>query len=99
MRVQLSPFVGPDLEEIGDYIAQDNPERAVSFIREIRAKFAAIGQAPQLYRLRPEIAEDARVATVGRYVILFRIAGETVRIERVAYGGRLLDELFREGLP
>jgi toxin ParE1/3/4 len=36
MRVELSSFIESDLEAIADYIAQDNPIRAVSFIREIR---------------------------------------------------------------
>jgi toxin ParE1/3/4 len=36
MRAHLTPQAEIDLEEIGDYIALDNPKRAVSFIREIR---------------------------------------------------------------
>jgi hypothetical protein len=38
MRVELSSFIESDLDTIADYIAQDNPTRAVSFIQEIRAK-------------------------------------------------------------
>jgi len=33
MQCILSPLAEFDLEEIGDYIARDNPGRAVSFIR------------------------------------------------------------------
>jgi plasmid stabilization system protein ParE len=47
-----------------------------------------VSRQPQLYRLRPEIGADARAAFVGRYVILFRIHGGVVRIERVVHGGR-----------
>ena len=36
MQCVFSPLAEFDLEEIGDYIASDNPPRAVSFIREIR---------------------------------------------------------------
>lgn len=32
------PLAQNDLEEIGDYIAQDNPGRALTFIQEIRAQ-------------------------------------------------------------
>jgi plasmid stabilization system protein ParE len=46
--------------------------------------------------LRPEIGEGARMAMVGRYVILFRTIGEAVRIERVVYGGRDLLALFQQ---
>lgn len=96
MRVELSRFIKGDLEEIADWIAQDNPRRAVSFIREIREAFERIGQWPLLYQLRPDIGEDARLAVVGRYVILFWIDGDVVRIERVVYGGRNLPPLFEQ---
>ena len=38
MRCRFSPLAELDLEEIGDYIARDNPPRALSFIEEIRAR-------------------------------------------------------------
>ncbi|MHB1857408.1 MAG: type II toxin-antitoxin system RelE/ParE family toxin [Acidobacteriaceae bacterium] len=94
MQVVFSSFVESDLDAIAEYIAQDNPTRAVSFLAEIRAKLRAVATHPLLYRLRPEIGEDARVALAGRYVILFRIVGETVRIERIVYGARDLLALF-----
>jgi toxin ParE1/3/4 len=94
MRVEFSPLVEGDLEAIGDYIALDNPRRAVSFVREIRESVRLVGRQPLLYRLRPEIGEGARVAVMGRYVILFRIANGLVRIERVVFGGRDLAVQF-----
>jgi len=95
MLVELSSFIESDLEAIADYIAQDNPMRAVSFIREIRVELRLVGQNPLLYQLWPEIGEDARLAVVGRYVILFHIVGEVVRIERVIFGGRDLPTFFQ----
>jgi toxin ParE1/3/4 len=94
MRVEFSRFVPGDLEAIGDYIAQDNPSRAVTFIGEIQDKVQNIGKAPLHYQLRPEIGDEARLATVGQYVILFRVQGRTVRIERIVFGGRDLVALF-----
>jgi plasmid stabilization system protein ParE len=79
MRVELSPFIKGDLEAIADWIAEDNPRRAVTFIREIREEFRKIGQGPLHYQLRPEIGEDERLAVVGRYVILFWIDGNKAR--------------------
>lgn len=96
MRVRFSSLVEGDLDAIADYIAQDNPTRAVSFLREIGAQIHSIGQNPLIYQLRAEIGEGARMATVGRYVILFRVIGDTVRIERVVYGGRDLPALMRQ---
>ncbi len=95
MRVEFSVFVEGDLVAIADYIARDNPTRAVEFIREIRNEIRRIGKNPLLYRLRPEIGEEARLAIVDRYVILFRIQGKVVRIERVVFGGRDLPLLLQ----
>jgi plasmid stabilization system protein ParE len=94
VRVEFSAFVEGDLTAIADYIALDSPKRAVEFIQEIRKEIRRIGKNPLLYRLRHEIGEEARLAVVGRYVVLFRIKGKVVRIERVVFGGRDLPSLF-----
>ena len=47
MRAYLTPQAEADLEEIGDYIALDNPRRAVPFIREIREHCEKIAEGPQ----------------------------------------------------
>jgi len=95
MRIELSRYISQDLEAIADYIAQDSPEQALKLIRRIRLKLRQIGKNPQLYQLRPDIGEAARTAVVGRYVILFRIVGDIVRIERVVFGARDLPPLIQ----
>ncbi len=88
MRLELSAFVETDLDAIATFIADENPRRSVTFIQDIRAKFGVIQRTPLLYQLRPDIEQEARMATVGNYAILFRVMGDVVRIERVVYGGR-----------
>jgi plasmid stabilization system protein ParE len=90
MRLRLSPLVPGDLEEIADYIAKDSPRQAVRLLRELRSRMYEIAQQPELYQLRPEIGEGARLALMGHYVILFRIRTNAVRIERVVHGSRNL---------
>lgn len=90
MRVVLSPYVESDLDDIAAYIAADNSVRAVSFIDEITDHFRMIGENPLLYRLRPEIRPDVRLAVHGNYVILFRLLSDSVSIERVVHGSRNL---------
>jgi plasmid stabilization system protein ParE len=53
MRAHLTPQAEIDLEEVGDYIALDNPRRAVSFIREIRQHCEKIADGPHHYAARP----------------------------------------------
>ena len=80
MRLELCRFVEGDLDAIAAFIAADNPRRAVTFIQDIRVKFVAIARDPLIYQLRPDIGLGARMATVGRYAILFRVTDELVRI-------------------
>jgi toxin ParE1/3/4 len=96
MRVRLSPHIPGDLEEIADYIAQDSPRQASRVLRLLRARIKEIAKQPQLYRLRPELGADARLACLGQYVILFRIRQDVVRIERIVHGGRDLLPVLEE---
>jgi toxin ParE1/3/4 len=96
MRLRLSPPVPADLEEIADFIAQDSPRYSLRVLRLLRARMKEIARQPELYRLRPELGADARLAVVGPYVILFRIRPNAVRIERVVHGARDLLPMLGE---
>ena len=56
-RTRFSTLAEIDLETIGDYIAQDNPRRAVSFLAELRDQCSKIAKSPLAYRARPELAD------------------------------------------
>ncbi len=90
-------FSGPaesDLEAIGDYIAEDNPLRAVSFIKEVRARCRKIADNPKLHPLRDEVVAGLRMATHGDYLIFYRETDSGVRIERILHGARDYTSLF-----
>lgn len=53
MRLAFTPLAEQDLEAIADYIAADNPVRALSFVRELRTQCQRITLNPPGYRLRP----------------------------------------------
>jgi toxin ParE1/3/4 len=84
-----------DLEEIGDFIAQDNPVRAEKFIDEIRVRFEEISRMPLAYVARPEIDPGVRACLHGHYVIFFYVTNTTVEIARVLHGTRNLARLFQ----
>ena len=60
MQLVIKPLAEQDLEAIGDYIARDNPARAVTFVRELRDHCQRIASHPLGYRERPELAIDCR---------------------------------------
>lgn len=90
MKLVFSPRAASDLEEIYDYIARDNPTRAVSFVREIEQKCRLIAKLPAAFPSREDLAAGVRMAVHGNFLIFFRILDRTVRIERVIHGARNL---------
>ena len=90
MKLSISPRAARDLEGIGDYIARDNPERAISFVREIRQQYRRIARRPGAFPARDDLAAGLRMAVHGNYLILFSILDKTVRVERIIHGARNL---------
>jgi len=91
---RLRPKALKDLEAIGDYIAADNPARAVSFIDELLDVCARIALHPNAFRRRDDLGSGLRQAIHGRYLILFTTRDRDVVIERVVHGARRLEDLF-----
>ena len=77
-----------DLEAIGDFIALDNPSRAVSFIREIRDRCERIVHAPESHPLVPEYGEAVRRAPFGNYLIFYLVEDRAIVVLHVLHGAR-----------
>ena len=84
----FSPQAETDLEEIGDFIARDNPIRALSFVRELKSKCLPLQNAPGIGASRPELGEGIRMVPHGRYLIFYREQMDAVRVERVMHSAR-----------
>ncbi len=91
---RLRPKAVADLEEISEFIARDNPVRAVSFIDELMGVCARIGERPRAFPRRDDLAKGLRQAVHGRYLVLFTADDKGVVIERVLHGARRLEDLF-----
>ena len=84
-RVSFTPLAEADLEGIGDYIAQDNPRRALSYLAELRSQCAKIALAPLAYRARPEFDKHLRSCAHGHHVIFFQPVDADVLIVRILH--------------
>lgn len=91
----VSPLAEQDIESIGDYIALDNPHRALTFIAELRSQCARIASSPKAFRPRPELGENIRSCAYGNYVIFFQDV-QTVCIVRVLHGAMDIEARFVE---
>ena len=77
MKLLFTASAEANLETIGDWIARDNPMRAVSFIRELRLACHRILDAPDGYELVPRFAaQGVRRKVHGNYLI-FYVADQT----------------------
>lgn len=93
-RLVILPAARADLIEIGDFIAQDDPRRAASFVAEIEAKMRAAAERPMSFPARDELHERLRSARYGRYLIFFVEQEDEVRVVRVLHGARDLPRVF-----
>ncbi|MBS0508836.1 MAG: type II toxin-antitoxin system RelE/ParE family toxin [Proteobacteria bacterium] len=94
MRLVFTPLAEQDLEAIADYIAADNPVRAVSFVRELRVQCQRITLNPPGYRQRPELGDGIRSCAHGHYVIFFEAQPDAVVIVRILHGARDVPAVF-----
>jgi toxin ParE1/3/4 len=90
MRCFLSRKAEDDLEAIADYIATDNPKRALTYINEIRVRCSALLPYPEVAPLREEFGKGIRMLPFGRYLIFYTVQTDSIRIERILAGERLL---------
>jgi toxin ParE1/3/4 len=95
-RFRVSPQAQRDIDGIGDTIARDNPVRALSYVRELRAKIREAAKQPLLYRERVELKPGVRAARHGSYMIYFRFDGREVEVLRVWHGARDTSALFKD---
>jgi plasmid stabilization system protein ParE len=98
VRVVFTLRAERDLEEIADFIAQDSPRRAGSFVNELREKALSLADAPHAFRLVSRFeASGVRRRVHGRYLIFYRVEAEVVLVLHVLHGARDYEPLlFRE---
>lgn len=96
MRVTLSREAESDLEGIGDHIGLDDPDRAASFILELRDAAMGLAEFPRRFPvLRNRSGGQIRKRSYGRYVILYEASADGVRILRVLHSARRFSVLLR----
>ena len=95
--VGFAPQAERDLEDIADHIAADNPERALSFVRELRERCEKAGDLPRSARRFPKLGDDAHIRPFGNYLILYRDLPTEISIERIIHGVRDIMALIAPG--
>lgn len=87
MRVAFSNESENDLEQIGDFIAKDNPRHAYSFMRELRGKCEALADMADSFPFVPRYEQRGYRRRVYRnYLIFYRVEDDQVWIVRILHG-------------
>jgi toxin ParE1/3/4 len=97
MIVRLLPEAEDDLESIADYIARDDPIRAISFTAELRAKVNGLSGMAESFPLARLVRHPhIRRRTYRRYGIFYSInASEPcVDVLRILHGSRDVTKIF-----
>lgn len=91
-RIVWRPMAEADLDNIIDYIAQDNPTRAEAFGQELRDKTLPLAQHPKMGRTgRPGLPAFVReLVTHRNYIVFYRVLDDagTVEILRVKHAAQ-----------
>ncbi|HEY9279995.1 MAG TPA: type II toxin-antitoxin system RelE/ParE family toxin [Eoetvoesiella sp.] len=87
MIVHITGEAEHELERIGDYIAQDSPKRALTFVRELREQCLSLTNMPLAFPLVPRYeVYGIRRRAHGNYLIFYRVEADRVVVLHVLHG-------------
>lgn len=95
-RLFFTPLAEADLASILDSIAQDRPRTATAVVARIRKRCELLASHPLLGQRRPEFPGEYRCWPAERWVIFYRVVGDSVEIHRVVDGAMDIDTLLGE---
>jgi toxin ParE1/3/4 len=98
-RVHYTHQARADLIDIWIHIANDSQTTADRCIERIESRCRELAEFPELGPERPDIAPDARMLVIDRWLALYRIEGDDVRIVRVVDGARDLTRISMREPP
>ena len=97
MKIVWSPLALERASEIVDYIAQDKPSAAKSWIDTVFSKVESLEVSPAIGRIVPEIGnEQFRELIYGNYRIIYRFYKRQISVLTIHHGKQILpvDEIL-----
>ncbi len=95
MKVEISAAAKTDLRTIGDWIAQENPARAISFIDELFLECLSLSNFPQKYpEYKTTELGSLRRKSYGNYLIFYTVLSDQVVVTRILHGAQDYSDLF-----
>lgn len=98
-KVEFTKSALSDLDNIYDYIAENNQNAAISFMGELFKKFQLLADNKTIGRLRQNVMLDLRSFPHKKYVIFYFPTDEGIEIFRVIHGSRDIETQFDDMMP
>ncbi|MHB1198224.1 MAG: type II toxin-antitoxin system RelE/ParE family toxin [Polaromonas sp.] len=96
-RVLRRPQAQGDIDDIWNYIANDNITAADNWVDKLDEQFKLLALQPLMGRARDELAASIRSFPIGRYVIFYLPLANGIDVVRVLHSGRDVLALFVQG--
>lgn len=86
-----------DLDGIFEFIARDNPNRASTYVDEIREACRRLGDSPLVGVDRSDIRPGLRILPLWRrLVVAYQIEPDRIRVLRIFSAGRDYEAILRD---
>ncbi|MDD3022771.1 MAG: type II toxin-antitoxin system RelE/ParE family toxin [Syntrophomonadaceae bacterium] len=96
-EIRFNPLANTDLQEIKEYIAEDNPDAAIKTIRDIITKIEELNAFPHMGPLlsaRIKQKSKYRYMVCGQYLVFYFCEDNIVSVQRVMHVKRNYAVLF-----
>ncbi|MCY3956002.1 MAG: type II toxin-antitoxin system RelE/ParE family toxin [Nitrospira sp.] len=93
-RIVHRPLALQDLDDIWDYIAQDNPQVADHFIDKVEKQCRLLAEFPNIGTSCDALSPGLRFLVVDKYVLFYIALDDGIEVVRVLHGARDLESLF-----
>lgn len=100
MRLVIARGARRDLNEIGDHIARDSPDNAVTFVSDLQGACRGLLDAPEAWPIVSGFERTGlRRRPYGSYLIFYVPQPDRVVVVRVLHGARNLGPILAESVP
>jgi toxin ParE1/3/4 len=93
-KIRIAETAGDDLEDVWEYVAQDNPGAARKVIKEITGKFKLLRDHPQIGREENTLLDTLRSFPISSYIVLYKPFENGVEILRILHAARDIERIL-----
>lgn len=87
MKVVIAAEAQAEIISIGEYVAQENPNRAVRLMAELRLSCNELAEMPERFSFVPRYERlGVRRRVVGNYLIFYRNEPDRVVVLHIVHG-------------